>query len=367
MKPIFKILIVVLVLVVAGLTIYLLFSGGGEEVEGVPGTEPEGGPAATETETESALKKISDNPVFDFWVNESTKEIFYLTPSGEVFGAKDGSDLEIFGQAMDALNFIEVGPGGRKILAAFGDPQTPKWGVFDVVDGVWRPLPADITNAAWGESDEKLIVTVESGNDLNLAEADITKTPPSYRTFVRDFQLKDIKMTYLPENRVIISELPSASYAASLWQLNLKSLVFNLLVAPEKGLDISWSDDKKSVFLFGLDSGLSVLDENFRTKVPNSYLPVTLPEKCAADASKIYCFVPQNIPADVSLSDDYLTKKFFSVDDLVILETDSEEIAEIIQSDTASVPAIDAKNPRVSGDKLYFINRYDNYLYKISL
>ena len=366
MKPIFKILIVILILVVAGLIIYFIFSGG-EEVESVPGTEPEGGPAATETRAESALKKISDNPVFDFWINESTKEIFYLTPGGEVFGAKDGSDLEISGQAMDALNFIEVGPGGRKVLTAFGDPQTPKWGIFDVVDGVWRPLPADITNAAWGESDERLIVIVESGNDSNLAEADITKTPPSYRTFVRNFQLKDVRMTYLSENRVIISELPSASYAASLWQLNLKSLVFNLLVAPEEGFDVSWSGDKKSVFLFGLDSGLSVLDENFRTKVPSSYLPVTLPEKCAADASKIYCFVPQNIPADVSLPDDYLTKKFFSVDDLVILETDSEEIAEIIQSDTASVPAIDAKNPRVSGDKLYFINRYDSNLYELGL
>ncbi len=366
MKPIFKILIIILILVVAGLTIYLLFSGGGE-VESVPGTEPEGEPAVIETGTESALKKISDNPVFDFWINESTKEIFYLTPSGEVIGAKDGSDLEISKQTVDALNFIETGPGGRKILAAFGDPQTPKWGIFDVVDGVWRPLPADITNATWGESDEKLIVTVESGNDSNLAEADITKTPPSYRTFVRDFQLKDVRMTYLPENRVIISELPSASYAASLWQLNLKSLVFNLLVAPEKGLDASWSNDKKSVFLFGLDSGLSVLDENFRTKVPNSYLPVTFPEKCAVDASKIYCFVPQNIPADVSLPDDYLTKKFFSVDDLVILEIDSEEIAEIIQSDTAGVPAIDAKNPRVSGDKLYFINRYDSNLYELGL
>ncbi|MFH0712267.1 MAG: hypothetical protein V2A55_00180 [Candidatus Jorgensenbacteria bacterium] len=365
MKLIFKILIIILVLAVLGLAIYLIFGGNDEVGEAPePGTEEE--PTEAATPEESALKKISDNPVFDFWVNKSTKEIFYLTLDGKVVGAKNGPDLEISEQTIDALNFIEIGPGGKRVLAAFGDPQTPQWGIFDVVDGVWRPLPADIMKAVWGGSDEKLIVTVKSGNDLNLSEADITKTPPSYKVIIRDFRLKDVKMTYLPENRIIISEPPSASYAASLWQLDLKSLALSTLVAPEEGLYVSWSDDKKSAFFSGSDSGFSVLDENLRIEIPRPF--DTLPGKCAADSSKIYCFVPQSLPAGVSLPDDYLTKKFFSIDDLLVLEIDNyDEVEKILTSNSAGVSAIDAKNPRISGDKLYFINRYDNNLYELAL
>jgi hypothetical protein len=226
-------------------------------------------------------------------------------------------------------------------------------------------LPSEITNAAWSANDEKLVVIVRSGNELNLAEADITKSPPSYKIIVRDFRLKDIKLTGLPDGRIVISELASAFYAGSLWQIDAKSSELNLLVAPEKGLSISWSQDKSLAFLYGTDSGFSLIENDLKIKKSASF--ETFPSKCAADSLRIYCFVPQNIPSDIDLPDNYFMEEFFSIDDLYILGINSEEFSKILSSNTAGFPAIDAKNPRVSGDKIYFINRYDNGLYELGL
>jgi len=365
MRPIFKILIAITIVAVLGVTIYFLVAGGNDEV--VTPVNPEGKDEAT-TETTvggSILKQISDGTVFDFWVNPETKEVFYFTPEGRVINAKQGPDIEVSNQKVNALNFVEISPSNRNALAAFGNPRTPQWGIFDVIDGVWRPLPSDVINAAWGVSDEKLIAIVKSGNDLNLAEVDITKSPPSYKTIIRDFRLKDVRFTTLSDGIIIVSEFPSAIYAGSLWQIDPKSSNVNLIIAPEEGLSISWSHDKNLAFVFGSNSGFSLMENSLRTKAPTSF--ETLPWKCTTDSSLIYCFVPQNTPSDTVLPDDYLMDKFFSIDDLFILGINSEESSKVLSSNTAGINAIDAKNPQVSGDKIYFINRYDNNLYELSL
>lgn len=368
MKPFYKILIISGIGALAILGVYLgwqaITSGSQEEIEeiGVPVTGEM--PSSPNT---APLKKLSENAVFDFFVNAATKEVFYFTPDGKVMNAKDGPDLEISKQTIKALNFIEVEPKNQKVLAAFGDPSWPQWGIFDVIDGVWRPLPSEIMKATWGENDEKLVAIIKKGENISLVEVDLTKTPPSYRSLIRDFRLKDVKITWVAKNRIIISELPSASYAGSVWQFDPESLNFNLLIAPRRGLTISWSENKKLFFLFDLDSGFQVLDENFQKKLLVPFNTNTLPEKCTADSLKVYCFVPQNIPAGTVLPDYYLTKRFYSVDDLIVLGVESAELENILTSNSAGVPAIDGKNPKVVGNKIYFINRYDNQLYELNL
>ncbi|MBI4034255.1 MAG: hypothetical protein HY378_01765 [Candidatus Brennerbacteria bacterium] len=366
MKPLYKILIIAVIGVLVILGIYLgsrALTSGPEETGGAP--PPTGGTPAPAAQ--SPIKRFSDGVVFDFWANPATGEVFYLAPDGRVFNAKEGPDLETSKQTINALNFIEVGPGNRKILAAFGDPRAPQWGIFDAVDGAWRPLPSEILRAAWGEDDEELIVIVKSGNDLNFAEADLTRTPPSYRTLIRDFRLKDVEFVRFPDDQLVISEFPSASYAASLWQVDLGNSNVSLLAAPQRGLHLYRPAAGSTAFLWGSESGLLTLHDNLQME-PAPF--DTLPQKCAADSSRIYCFVPQNIPSDTVLPDDYLMRRFFSIDDLFAFGTGiaSEETSgKLLESNVGSVPAIDAKNPRVSGDKLYFINRYDGYLYEFAL
>lgn len=367
MKPLYKILIIIGIILLIALGIYLgwrnLIGPSGEEVQ-VPQTSEEVEVVVT-TESGIELKKISEEKVFDLWVVPDTREVYYLTLDGRVFSAKEGPDLDISTQTIDALNFVEAGPKNQKVLAAFGDPRAPQWGIFDVIDRVWRPLPSEITGATWGGTNESLIATVKNANESNLVEIDLTRTPPAYKVFIRDFRLKSVAFTYLPENRLIITERPSASYAGRVWQLDLETLGFNLLVAPERGLVLRWAREKNIGFKFDTSFGFLVVDNNLRGLLPTFFN--TLPQKCGASAEVVYCFAPQNIPQNVTLPDDYLQKKFFSIDDLFALNIETGSTQKILSSNSGEFPAIDAKNPQILGDKIYFINRYDNYLYELSL
>ncbi|MCP6720112.1 MAG: hypothetical protein KJI72_02170 [Patescibacteria group bacterium] len=367
MKPIYKILIVSGIILIVSLGIYLgwrRFITPPTPDEQTPQVESEIQQIIT-SEVGVELKKLSEETVFNSWVIPGTREIYYFTPEGRVFSAKAGPDLEISQQTINALNFTQVELEAKQVLASFGDPRVPQWGIFDVIDGVWRPLPSEIVNATWGVNNDKLIAVIKNENELNLVEVDLSRNPPAYETLIRDFRLKDIKMTHIPPDRLIISEAPSASYTGRIWQLDLTTLSFNLLIAPEQGLTTIWSGDKRFAFLFGADSGFLILNDNFQIALPTPFS--TLPQKCNVSASKIYCFVPQNVPLDVNLPDDYLQKKFYSIDDLFALDIESGSVERILTSNTGGFPAIDAKNVQPLDDRLYFINRYDNYLYELKL
>jgi len=146
MKHTYKVIIIVVIAILVALGIYLAW----RQIAAPEETGTNGG-APTEIQetvgtTNGVITKISENKVFDFWVVSATNEVYYFLPDGKISLAKDGPDLETSKQVVNALNFIEVAPGGRKILAAFGDPLAPQWGIFDVVDKVWRPLPGELQN-----------------------------------------------------------------------------------------------------------------------------------------------------------------------------------------------------------------------------
>ncbi|MEK7086932.1 MAG: hypothetical protein AAB935_01600 [Patescibacteria group bacterium] len=364
MKQIYKILIILVVIVVIAIGVYLSW----KKIIGLPNDgnvlPPPGQTPNPPTGTE--IKKISEQPVFDFWLVPDTGEIYYLTPDGKILSAKDGPDLEISTQTINALNFIEVGPGNQKILAAFGSPRAPQWGIFDLIDKVWRPLPADITNATWGAKENELIAILKTLGGLNLATVDLSKTPPNYKTLIKDFRLKDVRFTLAAPERLIITELPSANYTGRVWQLDLKTLTFNLILAPENGLTLGWSQDKNVVFKFSSENGFSLFNQNFQETAPLFFS--TLPTKCeTSGTSTIYCFVPQDVPDDVILPDDYFQNKFYSVDDLYTINLETDETKKIFKSSENGAPTIDGKKPKALSSGLYFINRYDNYLYELKL
>lgn len=364
MKQLYKILIILVVIVVVAIGVYLswkkIIGPPGENGEPLPQVPPSTSPTGVN------LKKISEQSVFDFWVVPDTGEIYYLTPDGKILSAKDGPDLEISTQTINALNFIEVEPGNQKILAAFGSPRTPQWGIFDLIDKVWRPLPADITNATWGAKENELIAILKTQDGLNLATVDLSKTPPSHKTLIKDFRFKDVRFALAAPERLIITELPSANHAGRVWQLDLKTLTSNLLLAPENGLTLGWSQDKNIVFKFSSENGFSLFNQNFQEAAPMFFS--TLPSKCETlGTSTIYCFVPQDIPDDVVLPDDYFQNKFYSVDDLYKINLETDETKKFFTSNENGAPAIDGKKPKALNSGLYFMNRYDNYLYELKL
>lgn len=363
MKPIYKILAVVGVVIILGIGVYL----GWNKIISPPvppatptNGESVGGAAASEKKP-PIPKKLSDYPVFDYWTVQATKEIYYVTPQGEVWSAKEGPDLKIASGNFTALNSIEAALGGRRVIAGFGDPRRPGWGIFDLGDGVWRPLPEDILDAVWGGNENTLYGFIKSGGGISLAEIDVSKNPPVSKTLIKDFRLKDIDLAWRPPENLLIVEKPSFIYPARVWQLDLKTLTFNLLLAPEKGLVLKPAGEG-SLLKFSPPKTLSLLDSDLTPSIPESTF-LTLPSKCTVFASVLYCFEPQDIPRFTNLPDDYFQRKFYSIDNLFSLDLKSYKLEKILVSNENGVPAIDAYNPQVLNSNIYFVNRYDDSLY----
>ncbi len=383
MKPIIKIGLIVLIIVVVGLTVYFVWSAlsapssefGGDtpppQPPIAPGTGDNGStpPAVGEPGPTqgNVIEKITENPVFDYWIDPQTNEVYYLSFDGQVFSAKKGQDIQITQQRLSAPNFIEVSPNGQRVLAAFSDPRLPQWGVFDTVDEIWRPLPDGILNAAWGENANTLIGFVKNGVSVNLSSINISQSQPAYKIILNDIRFQDVELDFSPPNDLFIKENPADGYPGKVWSINVKNLSVRTLFSPENGLTAELSRDKKTVFVFSNDAGFRIL--NAATLGTISPVPFsTLPSKCSPDSVVIYCFVPKgdNFKTAV-LPDDYFKRKIYTSDSLFRINLATDEVSPVAIPEDASLGYIDAKNPSVSGGSIYFVNRYDDSLYSFNL
>ncbi|MFA6407564.1 MAG: hypothetical protein WCV80_02560 [Candidatus Paceibacterota bacterium] len=385
MKPLYKILSIIGITVLVGIIVYFIWNSLTGPTPQIPSGEvelplgtplPESGGVATTTTPETPIsgeqkalqaQKFSKNPAFDFWIEKGTKEIYYLGLDGKIFSAKEGPDLDISSQTVDALNSIESSIKGEKVLVSFGNPLALQWGIFDSIDTVWRPLPADILSATWGGNERELIATIKTKDGISLASLDLTKTPFTYKTLVKDFRFNDVTLSMKTPDILLFWEKPSLGYAGRAWQVNTKTLLVTLLSSPQNGFSLAWSSDKTVGFRFIPPTSFSLITPNFSTLAPVFFS--TFPGKCEGSAtSTVYCFVPQitSLPTlDVRLPDDYLQNKFFTVDDLYAVDMKEEVADKIIEGNTNALPALDAEHPQLIDSTLYFINKYNRYIYKI--
>lgn len=344
-------------------------SGSGAETESGKTNEKYALPAGT-------IRKISDNPVFDFWTDTAAGETYYLAADGRVFAAAEGSDREISRQTLDALIAAEPSPSSQKILASFGDPASPHFAVFSATDASWRPLPADVHTAAWGGNDEELFVAVGEGASRTLARVNLSKPAPEYHTIFREFPLEDVAFTFRTSPAaLIVAERPSVRVLSHTWLVDLSSKTpsFQTLFPAERGFSLTIPGRGPVLLAAAGGKNFRILDSaTYANIFPVSFS--TFAEKCAArhtadDGSFLWCFVPDPRElAGASLPDDYLMKKVMTDDALYMIGTEEGVITEIsLLENGADAPAIDAKKPRYGGGMLYFINRYDGYLYEAAI
>ena len=93
---------------------------------------------------------------------------------------------------------------------------------------------------------------------------------------------------------------------------------------------------------------------------------MTLVNKCTIKNNNIYCAVPQEIPTNITLPDDYLKRGYFSSDSFYVATIDKE--AGIIKTKLIyRGEGVDAINLKVRDGYLYFLNRVDGGVYKLKI
>lgn len=394
MKLDYKKIIITLVLVaVFGLVVYFVWQGiAGPASPGVPAvssstpsapnlpggslpasstSSPQtlGGGTITFGTSSPAIIRVSNNPAEAYWIDGQTQGIFYLNQDGQVFLVnknKDGKDTQITQQKMGALNTIAIGPGSQRVLASFGDPRAPQWGVFDDVDQVWRPLPSTVLSAAWGGDNNTFYGVVQNGSVPALASIDMSRGNAVTKILIKDFRFQDVQLSFLPPSTLLLTERASAHYPSRVWKIDTASLAVHLLMGGQNGLVLTLSDDKRIMFSF-IGNAFQILDPYTLSSVaPVPFL--TLPPKCTFSGVIAYCFVPdsQNFK-NATLPDDYLTLKLFTSDTLYEVNAANGGMAFSNIPKLLNNGVFDAINPIFSNGFLYFRNRLDNYVYALNL
>jgi hypothetical protein len=390
MKPLYKILIAVvavIVLVLAGYFAWELFTRSEpqpDETQGTLGSDlplalpDQGAPVVPSVGSDPSplpedqpqqssslsIERLSDSPVFFAWEASTPKDVFYITLDGRIFSAREGPDLLLNAQTSSALNRAESAPDGNRLLVSFGDPRNPEWRIFDVLDRAWHPLPPGLTQATWDVSGNALFAVSRADTGASLVRLDLSKTPPATTTLIADFRVYDISLLSLSSSSLLISELPSALTPGRVWRFDLRTKLISAVIPPAAGQIVTATQDRQAVFVFSSPDRFSVLNRDLQEVTPIIFS--TLPQKCGGNARFVYCFVPRGA-AQGLLPDSFLTRTSFSDDSLYQVDLAAETI-EVLSLDTlSSGTSIDGTNVFVSGTLIYFVNSLDRHLYATHL
>lgn len=360
-----KIIIIVLfaiVLAIAGYFIKQYFDTKNAPADQM-GTIPVAGNTTSTTPTNNSqngeqvtLKKISEKTVFDFFgVSSSSDEIIYVTPAGEIYRAAENEDVQLSKQTFNALNSIAASPSRQKILAAFGDPNQPQWLIFDLIDKAWRPLPNTIKQAIWGADDNELFVISQANAAENLIRLKISQNTFAEEMIWPKFSSQDVNLMFVSPQTLLIAEKPAFFYQGRAWELNLKTNELNLIFGPANGLWLGQTADRSLILKYDNENYLTIISPTQTA----SYQ--TWPEKCEGGTEKVYCFMPISWPDQKNWPDDYLQKDFYSEDQLFLFDGAGDQIINLNNNEK-----IDGLKPTIANNSLYFLNRRDNGLYRLT-
>jgi hypothetical protein len=312
------------------------------------------------------LQILSDQPVFDYWLSNSTSpgktDIFYLNQSGQIFKIKDGEDEIIVAEPKENLQLIKARADGKMVLIKFGDPLSPKFMIFNLETKIWQPLEGIL--AAAFSPDNSQIACLEIDGDLMIKDLGGSKQKT---TKIISINQKDFELLWITAEKILLVPKPSYNYESQIWSINLKTKTLSPIISGQ-GLATNWSKDGKLGVKFQIieqrSPQFSLIDDKGEIKANFEFS--TLPDKCLISQPKIYCAVSQSSDSfrEPILPDDYLKKAVYFRDGLYQIDISQNSLSEIF---TEAEPAIDAVRLSIFDNQLLFINRYDGRLYGLEL
>ncbi len=305
------------------------------------------------------LTKITEERIFDYWINKKDNSIYYIDETGSVSKISQNNSPEIINsQNLNKLNKIWVSYDGDKIAARFNYPNLPTFSIFDIAAKNWQPLPSNTIAVAWSPIADKLAYLDDKM--LNILDFNSQKTQK-----ILNLTQKEVNLDWISESTILLSTIGSIDNPASLWSINLKTKNVTPLINDEQGLALKWANDgSMGIKLHTIKRApyTSAIDPNGITLAAFSF--ITMPSKCLIEKEKIYCAIPDNINAGVKLPDDYYKKSVYFNDVFYLIETKNDSAKIIFNPETTSV---DADHLELFNNTLLFKNRIDDGLYSLQL
>jgi hypothetical protein len=413
MKRTIIIAIVVIVVIILAVGAYFLFFAPKPSTTqtGSSGSLPSTGNQTVGTASSSATGStsntigtnfgvISNNPTLDYFVSASNV-VTAIQPDGEVIQVSGGNVTTLSALQVPNILNASFSYDGTKILVSAGDPTAPTVSVFTISTAAWSPLGTGWQSAAWSPVDYR--VTYRKDDAANGTEVFATINTANAKAApvtLLTLHAQDLTVAWPTKNQLILSTKSSALFAGSAWLFTMPTSALTPVVYETPGFDAIWNNGastSSTPIPFGLEfssgndglsGSLALIDSSGNALQQIKF--ITLPSKCdfasqtpagggAAGATSttsatsslasvpyLYCGVPRD-QSDLAynhLPDDYNQLALFTVDDLYRINLQTGVIDTIFNDPTQSLDVSDVK---LFNNILFFINRYDNKLYAISL
>ncbi len=302
---------------------------------------------------------------------------YFVRPDGAIVSVgKDGkislttqsSSTLLTTQTIDGIASAEFSADGKKILLKISgtDSLSPNWRVYDVSKNSWRTLTIETTQAVFSPQNESIAYFSRKLSGVTLTTLDLSRDTSKPVTFLF-LAAEGLSLTWTDPDTIVIGETPSGNVTGSLWSFSMKTRRLSQITAEGSGMSIrSYPGGHKLLFKADNGGSLSLLQKDF--SVEQSFAFLTLPSKCAfymaaSSSEVIVCGIPQDTAAfrSATLPDDYETQASMTSDSLVYLSINDGVIHRVSVNDAIHV---DISEVRVVGNDAYFINRWDDKLYK---
>lgn len=297
----------------------------------------------------------------------SETEILLINGGGSLvlINTEQGTEKEIavIPQYDEILSF-QAKSQDRILLSINNSPLMPRsFHLFIPESKSWIELQGSISSASLSPTGEFFAAFSEENASLEIFNYISQELVSSF-----SLNLSDFEIFWLKEELILFLSKPSEGTQGAVLAFNIENNSLEILKEDFGLSTLSSPNGENLLYLTGSPLSNSVL----ALKTPELDQPlnfVSFPSKCSfAGENTIYCAVPANQDSTASYPDSYLQRAAHSSDSIRRLEIFASSVAEttVLRSNEQALP-LDIIELELVGEYLYFINRYDNQLYQLSL
>ena len=322
---------------------------------------------------------ISNDPALDYFVDAANTVVLIKT-DGAIESIANGKTSVIGSSTISNVVSAAFSYDGKKVLETSRVGTTTQASVLDLTSQIWTRLPDGMQSPVWSPTNYQIayLAPSTSGSEtlMTIDEGAATNTKPFS---IIPFNMEDLLLQWPNGNTIAISDRPSAYTTGSIWLLNIPSKTLSSVVYENLGAESLWDASGSAlIFSAGSDNAGGQLVFRNASSSEKTLSFSTLPSKCTFNSPvtagimnpslTIYCAVPsdQGTFSIARLPDEYDQNIYFTNDDFYSIDSGTGLLTKIFSS-SAINQNIDAKNMKVFNNVLFFVDRYDQKLYALSL
>jgi WD40 repeat protein len=319
---------------------------------------------------------ISEEPVLSPVLSADDMIVkYYSAENGKTYqvGVDGKNKGTISSKELPSLSQITWSPDKTKVISKLSKNGTVKFYFYDYSTGKGVPLKDNIDSIAW-ESDDKIFYKYYNPSSrersLNIANPDGSDWKK-----IMDLDLKDIRIARVPKTSLVSFWTVPDAYTKTVFRsASFVGTDYKTIFQEKFGADYKWNGDGTKVLVSHTDDfdkskiRLAVINSQ-GGEYKNLEIP-TLVTKCvwSVNNSVVYYALPGSIPDNISMPNDYFSRKFETADTFWKVDTATGKKSRIVELSEIK-ERLDAVNLFLNSDEtmLFFVNRLDGKLYKIDL